>query len=235
MWLQAPDISCKHGFSTRQGGISPSPFHALNLGGSQDQPENIAANRRIALDQLGLSLSNLCILKQVHGTTVCRASAGAQEGDALVTADPGLVLAVSIADCYPILFHDEKNGVAGAAHAGWRGTLGGIAGKVVAEMQALGAEPQHIRVAIGQGISKNRFEVGPEVTGQFKEAGFPAHCFHENKIDLVACNRWVVQQHHIPGTNIWSMGRCTFEQDFFSYRRDKGVTGRMWGLIALQQ
>lgn len=231
MWLTAPDISCRHGFSTRHGGVSLPPFNTLNLGGSQDEPSSIDVNRKLALNQLGLSADRLCTLKQVHGTTVCRAMPGAQEGDALVTAEEDLVLAVSIADCYPILFEDKKNRVVAAAHAGWRGTLGGIAGKVIVEMLNLGAEADHIRVAIGQGISVEKFEVGPEVIAQFKEAGFPSFCIRENKIDLIACNQWILQR-HIPGKNTWSMNRCTFENDFFSYRRDRGVTGRMWGLIA---
>jgi copper oxidase (laccase) domain-containing protein len=100
-------------------------------------------------------------------------------------------------------------------------------------MQELGAEKKYIRVAIGQGISQKNFEVGPEVKDQFINAGFPDTVFHERKLDLVACNRFVLLNCGIDDKNIWSMDRCTFEADFFSYRRDKGVTGRMWGLIAL--
>ena len=232
MWLSAPNIKCTHGFSSRQGGISPAPFHTLNLGGSQDEAANIAANREMALKQLGLDHGDLCILKQVHGTAVRRAGRGVQEGDALITDDPELVLAVSIADCYPILFYDATSRIIAAAHAGWRGTLGGIAGKVVKEMEALGAGLENIRVAIGQGISQKNFEVGPEVSEQFEKAGFPAT--RDNKIDLVAANKWGLQQAGVPGKNIWSMDRCTFEDDFFSYRRDKGITGRMWGLITMR-
>ena len=100
-------------------------------------------------------------------------------------------------------------------------------------MLKLGAQTENIQVAIGPGISWNNFEVGNEVKEQFFSAGFSHSCFHGNKIDLVACNRFVLEACGILGKNIWSMDRCTFESDFFSYRRDKGKTGRMWGLITL--
>lgn len=233
MWLQAPNISCIHGFSDRHGGISPTPFNSLNLGGSDDTPTNIERNRQIALQHFNLSLNQLCNLKQVHGNTVCSAKVGRQEGDALVSNHPGEVLAISIADCYPILFYDAKNNVAGAAHAGWRGTLSGIAANVIVEMQKLGAETTELKVAVGQGISKNKFEVGAEVMEQFKAKNFPQHCFFENKIDLIACNLHILKQNNIFDDNIWTMNRCTFENDFYSYRRDKGITGRMWAMISL--
>ncbi len=234
MWLKAGNINCIHGFSTRHGGISPAPFNALNLGGSQDEPANIRENRQIALQLLNLSQGNLCLLRQVHSAKVCNAVPGFQEGDALVTNDCNHILAVSIADCYPILFYDEINRVAGAAHAGWRGTLAGIAGNTVREMIKLGAEPASIKVAIGQGISAEKFEVGKEVSRQFIENGFPEHCIPGDTIDLVKCNMHVLKQHQISENNIFALNRCTFEDDFFSYRRDKALTGRMWGLITMQ-
>jgi hypothetical protein len=233
MWLKAPNISCIHGFSTRHGGVSEQPFLSLNLGGSEDAPEKIAENRKIALEELDLSIYNLSNLKQVHGTHVCLAKVGQQEGDALVTNQKNLVLAISIADCYPLLFHDPINHVIGAAHAGWRGTVSKIAANTISEMMKLGAKTENIQVAIGQGICQNKFEVGNEVIEQFKNAGFPSSCWKENKIDLIACNKHVLFGVGILVKNCWSMNRCTFEDDFFSYRRDGGKTGRMWAVICL--
>jgi len=233
MWLKSPDINCTHGFSTRHGGISPVPFDSLNLGGSQDTPENILQNRILKLEDLGLSLSNLCTLKQVHGNHVCIAHPGAQEGDAIVTNKPGLTIAISIADCYPILFYDELNKVIGGAHAGWRGTQGKIAETTIQAMLKLGAKTENIKVAIGQGISQQNFEVGMEVIEKFREAGFPKTCWNENKIDLVKCNLFILSKNNILEKNIWAMNRCTFEKDFFSYRRDKASTGRMWSIISM--
>lgn len=233
MWLHAPDISCTHGFSDRHGGVSVAPFESLNLGGSQDDPQHISQNRQLALKTLNLSSENLCTLKQVHGSTVCYAKTGSQEGDALVTDKKGLILTVSIADCYPILFQDTVNPIIGAVHAGWRGTLAKITENTIKAMSGLGAKTENIRVAIGQGISQDKFEVGTEVIEQFRTAGFPENCWQRNKIDLVKCNLFILRQNNILAENIWAMNRCATEADFFSYRRDKGVTGRMWGLISL--
>lgn len=226
-------MGCTHGFSTRHGGISTGAFHSLNLGGSQDNPEHIAENRRRALEDLGLSASNLSTLKQVHGNKVCMGSHIPQEGDALVTSIKGIALAVSIADCYPVLFSEPASGIIGAAHAGWRGTQAKIVQNTIQSMVKLGAQPENIQVAIGQGISQEHFEVGSEVIEQFRSAGFPESCWEKDHIDLVKCNLFVLKQNNILEKNIWIMNRCTFEPDFFSYRRDKGVTGRMWGLICM--
>jgi len=233
MWLHAPDIKCTHGFSTRYGGVSSTPFDSLNLGGSEDDPAKILQNRKLALEKLHVNPSHLCTLKQVHGNHVCSAQPGSQEGDALVTNKKKLALAISIADCYPILFYDRQNGVIGAAHAGWRGTRSKVAETTLKTMLSLGAKTENIKVAIGQGISQDKFEVGNEVIEKFHEAGFPGNCWDKNKIDLIKCNLFILSQNNIPEKNIWVMNRCTFESDFYSYRRDKGVTGRMWGLISM--
>lgn len=233
MWLQAPNIRAKHGFSTRHGGVSKAAFQSLNLGGSDDLPEHILINRQRALSEFSIEFSQLSFLKQVHGNEVQYAQPGAQPGDALVTNIPGQSLAISIADCYPLLFEDAIEGVVGAAHAGWRGTLAGIAKNTIERMCDLGAKVENIQMAIGQGISPEKFEVGSEVTAAFENAHFPSRCFLPNKIDLIACNSFVAQQAGILQKNIWTMQRCTFEDEFFSYRRDNGITGRMWGLISL--
>lgn len=234
MWIHSPNISCTHGFSTRHGGVSEHPFYSLNLGGSQDDITNIQTNRTRALNQLNLDSKNVCTLKQVHGTHVCFAEIGSQEGDALVTNQKNLILAVSIADCYPVLFYDATQQIIGAAHAGWRGTVGKIVANTIHNMIQLGSKPENIQVAIGQGISQKKFEVGNEVIQQFEAAGFPNTCWHSNKIDLITCNTHVLLQNNIPEKNIWVMNRCTFEDDFFSYRQDKGLTGRMWAVICMQ-
>lgn len=233
MILKAPNIDCTHGFSTRYGGVSSGAFSSMNLGGSDDKPENILENRQLFLKQFSRVPEQLCNLKQVHGTAVQIAIAGQQEGDALVCNQKDLVIAVSIADCFPVLFHDKINQVIGAAHAGWRGTVSKIAEHTLNRMLELGAQKEHVQVAIGQGISKENFEVGEEVIDQFKQAGFPDELLSNRHIDLAGCNSFVLRQCGIPEQNIWQMNRCTYEEDFFSYRKDKGVTGRMWAVISL--
>lgn len=227
------NISCSHGFTTRWGGVSQAPFNELNLGGSDDRTDHILENRKLVFEKLQLDFNQLCNLKQVHGAEVCIAKPGMQQGDALVTNELNHVLAISIADCYPILFHDPVNNVIGAAHAGWRGTVNRIARNTIEKMCSLGAHPKHIKVAIGQGISQKKFEVGEEVISEFKEKQFSETLFEGNYIDLIRANIQVMEESGITTKNIWTMNRCTFEVDFFSYRRDKGLTGRMWALITL--
>lgn len=231
--LFAKNISCTHAFTTRWGGLSKSPFNELNLGGHDDEQDLILKNRIIALQKLNFTINQLCNLKQVHGNHVCIAKYGQQEGDALVTNEKNKILAISIADCYPILFYDKKNKVIGAAHAGWRGTVNRIAKNTIDKMRELGAEEKYINVAIGQGISQDKFNVGNEVIEEFLQKGFNKNCISENKIDLIKANQQVLMECNIENKNIWIMNKCTFENDFFSYRQDKGKTGRMWALIAL--
>jgi len=217
----------------RTGGISPAPFNSLNLAGSEDSEENILENRKIALANLGLELKSLATLKQIHGCDVVKATPGIFTGDALVSNERGIAIAVAAADCYPLLFHDAKNNVIGAAHAGWRGTVARIAGETVKKMISLGAEAQHIQMAIGPGISEKNFEVGEEVVVKFQEEKFPKSCINGQHINLIKANSFAAIEAGILEKNIWALNRCTFEEDFFSYRRDKGKTGRMWGVIGL--
>ncbi len=234
MWLKAPNINTTHGFSTRKGGISPTPYNSLNLAGQDDLPENIHQNRVIALKELGITLNQIAHLKQIHGCDVIEASTGTFTGDALVSNEKGIALAVAAADCYPLLFHDPVNNVIGAAHAGWRGTVARIAGETIKKMITLGAETKHIRMAIGPGISAEKFEVGEEVQQIFLEAKFPSRCIQKKNINLIEANIFAAMEMGILSENIWAMKRCTFEEDFFSYRRDQGKTGRLWGLIMLK-
>jgi YfiH family protein len=233
-WIKSPHIDTIHGFSTRHGGVSPEPFLSLNLGGTDDLPENIAENRKRALGNINIDMNQVSYLNQIHSNIVCQAATGKQTGDALVTNQKNIAIAVGAADCYPILFYDDKNQVIGAAHCGWRGTLAKIVKNTINEMVVLGAEISHIKVAIGQGISKAKYETGEEVISEFKSNGFPSNCWEERQLDLLEANRFVALESGILKEHIWSMNRCTTEPDFFSYRRDNGKTGRMWALIMLK-
>jgi YfiH family protein len=231
--LKSSLLPVKHGFSTRHGGISPEPFNSLNLGGSEDTAENIAENRRIFLHALALDSKNVAWMKQVHGTDVFFAQPGVQTCDALVTAEPGITLAVNTADCYPLLFHDPVNHVIGVAHAGWRGTLGRIAAATINKMKELGAMPQFIHVVIGPGICGSNYEVSEEVLRQFSDAGFPNSIRNARLLDLALANQFVLEEAGILMLNIDVMHRCSTDTDFFSFRRDNGITGRMWSVISL--
>jgi hypothetical protein len=232
-FITSPLISTSHAFFTRKGGVSPAPFSSLNFGGSEDSPENIAENRKRALLSVEMDPENVARLNQVHGNEVCIAKPGNQTGDALVTNEKGLTLAIGAADCYPLLFHDPENKIIGAAHAGWRGTLSRIAKNTIEAMEKLGAERKNIRVAIGPGISGKNYEVSEEVIQQFLAAGFPGEIHEGRNLDLLAANKFVLEETGIKKENVWALGRCTTEDDFFSYRRDHGKTGRMWAVIML--
>ena len=232
-WIHSPTISTIHGFSTRHGGVSPKPFDSLNLGGIDDLTENIAENRKRALSELHIEFDQVSYLNQIHSNIVCQASVGKQTGDALVTNQKNICLAVGAADCYPILFHDAKNNVIGAAHCGWKGTLARIVTNTINDMVLLGAEIAHIKIAIGQGISAKNYEVSEDVIAQFKEAGFADSCWQNRQLNLLQANTLVALENGISKEHIWTMNRCTTEPDFFSYRRDHGKTGRMWAIIMM--
>jgi YfiH family protein len=233
-WIKTPHINTIHGFSIRHGGVSAEPFLSLNLGGTEDLSENIAENRKRALGALNIDMSQVSYLNQIHSNSVCQAKVGKQTGDALVTNKKNIAIAVGAADCYPILFHDKKNEVIGAAHCGWKGTLARIVKNTLHEMVKLGADINHIKVAIGQGICAKNYEVSLEVIQQFREEGFPENCWNVRQMNLLKANEFVSLESGVLKENIWSMNRCTTEPDFFSYRRDNGKTGRMWAVIMLK-
>src|SRR6476660_9567706 len=132
MFLHAPILTAPHAFTTRAGGVSTGDFRGLNLDDRQDDPQAVARNRALLTGSLGFEAANVARLTQVHGTAVVSVTeSGVWEGDALVTATPGVLLAIGTADCYPLLLQDAEAGVIGAAHAGGKGTLGRIAEKTV--------------------------------------------------------------------------------------------------------
>jgi len=231
-FLTSPILQTPHAFFTRHGGVSPAPYGSLNFGGTEDDPENIRINRERALTAIGMNPHNVARLNQVHGGDVLVGKNGSQTGDALVTNESGLALAIGAADCYPILFHDPVNNVIGAAHAGWKGTLARIAKNTIEKMIDLGAERAEIRASIGQGICRNNYEVSAEVIQQFLSAGFPDSIHSGRYLDLLAANQFVLSECGISNEHTWSLNRCTSENDFFSYRRDNGKTGRMWAVIS---
>lgn len=232
-WYNAGQIAVPHAFFLRHGGVSPAPCDALNFSGSLDEEENVKENRRRAFDALGWDIEKAAYLKQIHSTIICDAESGQQEGDALVTNKKGIPIAVSGADCFPVLFHDPVTSVIAAAHCGWKGTINRLAGKVILRMQELNCKPEHIHVAIGPGISRMAYEVSPELIDQFREAGFSDHNFSGRHLDLAQCIRQNLLESGISEAHIQTLARCTTDADFFSHRRDNGRTGRLWSVICL--
>jgi YfiH family protein len=168
--LDLPGV--RHGFFTRQGGVSEGVYASLNVGaGSKDDPVAVAENRRRAAARLG---GTLVTAYQVHSADAFVVDGpwplGAPEGDAVVTATPGVICGALAADCAPILMADPEAGVVAAAHAGWKGALTGIAEAALERMVVLGAQVERVRAAIGPCIGPASYEVGPEFVARFVDA-----------------------------------------------------------------
>ena len=266
-WLAFPWLL--HGFSTRTGGFSvPYGGSSLNLGlTKEDRPKTVERNRELFLRSLGAAqgkaLLPLVTLRQIHSDLIHAVDAVPQEplvGDGLVTDTPGLVLAVQTADCLPVILIDAKRKAVGLFHAGWRGTVRRIVEKGVGEMRRyFGSDPKHLQAAIGPGIHKCCFEIGPEVRIQFEaQFAYADKLFREIKeldpvrekypmlfltarapghselpvqlfLDLVEANRQQLLDAGVAARNIHVSPLCTACRTdlLFSYRKEKGVTGRL--------
>jgi YfiH family protein len=238
----------QHRFFTRRGGVSAGLYSSLNCGyGSGDEPDNVRENRRRAAAQFDLGAADLLTVHQIHSADVLTVdterwtSPGAPRADGLVTDRPGVALGVLAADCAPVLLADGDAGVIGAAHAGWKGALGGVVDSTIAAMERLGARRERIRAAIGPCIGRDSYEVGPE---------FPAR-FLAQDADNAACFRPAARAGHflfdlagylahrlkLAGVNASTTGHDTLaaDEDFFSYRRNTlaGVRDYGRGLSAI--
>jgi YfiH family protein len=162
-----------HAFFTRQGGASVGIYESLNGGlGSHDGRQAVAENRRRMTEALGVLPGRLAVPWQVHSAEAVATDApwAREESphvDGVATRTPGLAVAVTIADCCPILFCDPKARVAGAAHAGWKGAIGGVIEATVARMEELGARRADVTAALGPCIRQKSYEVGPEFAARF--------------------------------------------------------------------
>lgn len=173
MFVSSPSLSdvkgIRHGFFTRRGGVSTGLYSALNCGaGSADDPALVAENRTRVLAATGGK--NLATLYQIHSPTIVTVTAPWSQpprADGMVTKLSGLALGILTADCAPVLLADPRNRVIGAAHAGWKGALGGICRNVVDAMCAIGARRENIIAAVGPCIGQNSYEVGPELRASF--------------------------------------------------------------------
>ncbi len=183
-FLTAPALApvssrVRHGFLTRQGGVSTGLYASLNVGlGSDDDRVCVAENRRRAIAAVTPGAA-LVTLHQVHSASVIHVTDTFYDdarpaADAMVTSTPGLALGILTADCAPILFADEVAGVVGAAHSGWKGALADIGPATVAAMEVLGARRNRIVAAIGPTIARASYEVDAAFRDRFCAAD-PEH------------------------------------------------------------
>jgi polyphenol oxidase len=226
--LSADRVS--HGFFTRLGGVSLGLYRGLNVGiGSSDNREAVEENRRRAAMALGAEPAIVINPWQVHSPDVVaidRPFEGERpKADAIVTNTPGLAIGVVTADCGPILFFDDRAGVIGAAHAGWKGALGGVLENTVIAMERLGAKRNYIKAVLGPSISQANYEVGPEFVETFVNAGTgngrwfePSTKPGHSMFDLWG---YTIDRLEKAGVEATCINLCTYadEERFFSYRR----------------
>ena len=228
------------GMSTRHGGVSGPPYATLNLGRHVgDDPSCVETNRRRFCAALDADPAWLTTAGQVHSATVRVVDAPRHEPfcDALVTTTPELLLTVATADCGPVLLADPEHRVAAACHAGWRGAVAGIAADTVAAMVDQGASVDTLRAFVGPCISRDAFEVGPEVAARFDDA--VVHRRDEwprPHVDLKAALRRQLEAAGLPPGAVEVSDRCTATETetFFSHRASDGSTGRMFGGVVLR-
>ena len=239
-----PSDGFLHGFPERTGGVSTGARTSLNLGVAWgDDRTLVETNRRRLAEHAGYDPAALQMARHVHGTdvwTVGQPLADDATFDGLVCDRVGAVLAAFAADCIPILFAEPDARVCGAAHAGWRGTVAGVARNVIARMQALGARPDRVRVALGPSIGPCCFEVGPEVVAAFRDAlgevpGLVVAGPRKDHIDLRVATRAVLERAGVAPAHIDDRPPCTRCEAtrFFSYRRDGKAGGIHMAFIGM--
>ncbi|WAP69496.1 peptidoglycan editing factor PgeF [Jiella pelagia] len=250
--IRAAELSgdaAAHGFFTRRGGVSNGLYEGLNAGaGSKDDPEHVAENRARAAATLGLASDRLATPWQVHSAEAVIVDApfsgDRPRVDGIVTRTPGLCIGVVTADCGPVLFADHDNGVVAAAHAGWRGALGGVLESTIAAMEKAGAKRASITAILGPTITQPNYEVGLEMMAAFVEGApererffQPGKAPDKRQFDLPG---FIVQRLETSGVKAGFVGRCTYgEPDmFYSFRRTthRGEPdyGRQLAAIALR-
>jgi YfiH family protein len=239
-----------HAFLTRLGGVSRPPFDSLNLGlNSEDGASSVRTNRKILARAFDLPDSALLTVRQVHGDRILTVDTSSAEDfaetqcDAIITDRPGIALGVLTADCVPILLFAPDCGAIAAIHVGWRGTALNLSEKAVAGVaRRFGARPENLRAAIGPCIGPCCYEVDETVRSVFLQHGDLweewANPSAEGrwKLNLAKANMDLLRAAGLRDKNIVAIDLCTHCQRelFFSFRRDKGMTGRQISWIMLR-
>jgi YfiH family protein len=238
-------VPFRHGFTTRQGGVSQGPYASFNLGAKWgDDPAYVRENRRRLFR--AAELGRLFSVTQVHGGDVVRVDADADHeaiarsrADALYTRAPGVALGVYTADCIALLIADPKTGAFAAAHAGWKGTLANVGVAVArALIDMWSCDPADLRVAMGPSIGPCCFEVAPDVASRFPADFVRPGAGGGGKptVDLRAANRAALVSLGVRPDHIDADPPCTKcdRERFYSYRRDGRDTGQHVAFITRQ-
>lgn len=225
-----------HGFSTRGGGVSPSPYKSLNLGENTGDNQNyIDRNRERYFHALDFLPDQLAIPEQVHNDHVlCIQNSGVYpETDGLLTNQPELILSIQVADCLALFLLDPVSGAIGLIHAGWRGSSKQIAKKSLLMMQeAYHSNPKTIQVYLAPAIGPCCYSVGPAVANRFA-----SKYLNHGKLDLLQINIDQLLDSGVKTENIDASHICTacHSELFFSHRLSNGKTGRMMGILGIRE
>jgi hypothetical protein len=236
-----------HGVFTRRGGVSPAPWDSLNVGGSVgDDLANVRENRVRSFRALDRDPASIHDVWLVHGMDAVYADAPrdlstkAPQADILFTDNPKVTLYMRFGDCVPLLFHDPKKGVVGIAHAGWLGTVRGVAAAAVQAMtRRYGSDPRDLRAAIGPSIGPDHYEVGEDVAEKVRAAfGARAESLlapHDGRFhfDLWSANRIQLEDAGVGRVEVCEVCTACHTDDWFSHRAEKGRTGRFGAILAL--
>lgn len=249
VWLQVPQWNDRpellHGFLGRRGGKSFGKYRSLNLSFRVgDDPQAVKDNICDVKRVVGIHDRRVVTLRQVHGDEIVEVKdlnlKEAGEADGMVTAKSGIFLGILTADCVPMLFTVAEKEFAAVVHAGWRGTLAGIAPKMVRYLnERFGAKPTSLEVALGPAIGPCCYEIGSDVAEPIRQKWGSAGDNHlrnskgKEFLDLRGLNRSLLEQVGVPGAQIFQIGPCTScaAAEFFSYRREKQETGRQMSFI----
>lgn len=244
-----------HFCTTRQGGRSTGNYASFNVTPyTGDAPEHQQANLHDLIGLLGIDAANLIFPVQTHSDNILVIDADFQllssaerairlnAVDALITAEPGIFIGVTTADCVPLLLFDTVRNVVAAVHAGWRGTCNRIVEKTLRQMtEHFGTNPADVFVSIGVSISPEVYNVGAELIDEFKKSQFPVdeifiHRDGQLFLDLWNANKWLLTEAGIPQQNIEIAGLCSYSmhEQFFSARRLGIKSGRMLSGIMLR-
>ncbi|GEN44831.1 peptidoglycan editing factor PgeF [Alkalibacillus haloalkaliphilus] len=238
------------GFSTRLNGYSNTPYNTMNVGiHVNDEVENVLKNRQYISEQIEQPLEQWCCLNQVHSTKVIDLTETNHnelshdnpniDADGMITNDPSHSLVTFYADCVPLYFIAPERGWIGLAHAGWKGTVGGISHNVVEALLSKGVQLEELKVMIGPCISQEHYEVDERVIEQIPQKYYekvlkPSHQ-GRYLLDLKMLNYLYLKDLGLSTSKIETSQYCTYEDEqlFFSFRRDKGQTGRMMAMLSL--
>ncbi|CAM3946273.1 peptidoglycan editing factor PgeF [Alkalicoccus chagannorensis] len=243
------------GFTLRTGGVSLPPYHSANYGlHVQDDPDHVRKNRQSLAGAIGFPISSWVAAEQTHGDQIVKvtqplAGSGSlsyedtiKRTDGFYTQEKNILLTLGFADCIPMYFFSPEKEMIGTAHAGWKGTVQNITGKMVRLWNELeDIHPGTILAAVGPGIGPCCYTVDEHVITQLQEV-LPNHePFEKNEdgtyqLSLREANYHLLIQEGVPPQNILYSTDCTScrESQYFSHRRDEGTTGRMISFIGLK-